>query len=103
MFERLSEEGRRFETETKDEIKLYSNSGLRIMVVAYRELVEEEYKAWKEEIEKAKAVLSADREDLVNVVADKIEKELILLGATAVEDKLQEGVSFHLIEIHFFF
>ncbi|KAI4320475.1 hypothetical protein MLD38_033952 [Melastoma candidum] len=92
MFKRLSEKGRRFETETMKDIKSYSQSGLRIMVVAYRELNEEEYRTWKEEIEEAKADLSADREEWVHAVADKIEKELILLGATAVEDKLQEGV-----------
>lgn len=96
MFERLSEKGRLFENETKKDIELYSQAGLRILVIAYRELEEEEYKIWKMEIEKAKASVSADREDLVNAVADKIEKELILLGATAVEDKLQEGVISHL-------
>lgn len=36
--------------------------------------------------------VSADSETLIDEVADKIERELILLGATAVEDKLQNGV-----------
>jgi magnesium-transporting ATPase (P-type) len=30
---------------------------------------------------------------LVDAAADKLERVLILLGATAVEDKLQKGVS----------
>lgn len=36
--------------------------------------------------------LSADREDMIEEAAEKIERDLILLGATAVEDKLQNGV-----------
>ncbi|KAG5149024.1 hypothetical protein JHK82_015905 [Glycine max] len=34
----------------------------------------------------------ADREQIVEEISEKIEKDLILLGATAVEDKLQNGV-----------
>ncbi|XP_030469905.2 probable phospholipid-transporting ATPase 8 isoform X1 [Syzygium oleosum] len=92
MFERLSKDGRLFESETRDHIDKYSRVGLRIMVIAYRELGEEEYKIWEEEFLKAKASVSADRDALLDTAADKIERELILLGATAVEDKLQEGV-----------
>jgi len=33
-----------------------------------------------------------DRSEKIDAVSEKIEKELILLGATAIEDKLQEGV-----------
>ncbi|CAK8537794.1 unnamed protein product [Lathyrus sativus] len=40
----------------------------------------------------ARSLVSADREQIVEDVLEKIEKDLILLGATAVEDKLQNGV-----------
>ncbi|MED6122420.1 Phospholipid-transporting ATPase 10 [Stylosanthes scabra] len=40
----------------------------------------------------AKNSVSADREQIIEEVSEKIEKDLILLGATAVEDKLQNGV-----------
>lgn len=33
-----------------------------------------------------------DREEKVNAVYEEIEKNLMLLGATAIEDKLQDGV-----------
>ncbi|KAJ7970838.1 Phospholipid-transporting ATPase [Quillaja saponaria] len=92
MFERLSENGRHFETETKDHIKIYAEAGLRTLVIAYRELNEEEYKLWQEEFLRAKTSVAADRDTLVDSSADKIERNLILLGATAVEDKLQKGV-----------
>jgi phospholipid-translocating ATPase len=40
----------------------------------------------------AKNLVSADQEQIVEDILQKIEKDLILLGATAVEDKLQDGV-----------
>ncbi|KAF5739621.1 putative phospholipid-transporting ATPase 8-like [Tripterygium wilfordii] len=92
MFERLSKDGRHFEVETKKHIKRYAESGLRTLVVAYRELDEDEYKQWEQEFLKAKTSVTPDRDALVDAAADKIERDLSLLGATAVEDKLQKGV-----------
>lgn len=92
MFERLSEYGREFEAETNNHIKKYSEAGLRTLVITYRELGEEEYNQWNKEFSKAKTSLAADRDTLVDAAADKMERDLILLGATAVEDRLQKGV-----------
>ncbi|KAL0351013.1 UNVERIFIED_CONTAM: putative phospholipid-transporting ATPase 8 [Sesamum radiatum] len=64
----------------------------QVYVAAYRELSEEEFKSWEEEFLEAQTSVSADRDALVDAAADKIERDLILLGATAVEDKLQKGV-----------
>ncbi|KAF9604639.1 hypothetical protein IFM89_008966 [Coptis chinensis] len=92
MFGRLSEDGRAFEANTKDHISKYDETGLRTLVVAYRDLSEGEYRTWKEEFFKAKTSVTSERNALMDLVADKIEKNLFLLGATAVEDKLQKGV-----------
>ncbi|KAL2523332.1 putative phospholipid-transporting ATPase 8 [Forsythia ovata] len=92
MFERLSRNGRDFEATTMNHIKQYAEAGLRTLVVAYRELTEEEFRSWEEEFLKAQTSLNVDRDALVDAAADKIERNLILLGATAVEDKLQKGV-----------
>ncbi|KAL9247910.1 hypothetical protein vseg_021288 [Gypsophila vaccaria] len=92
MFERLSEEGREFQDETMAHVKEYAEAGLRTLILAYRELNGQEYTKWEEEFLKAKTSVSADRDALVEAAAEKIEKDLILLGATAVEDKLQKGV-----------
>lgn len=97
MFERLSKNGRLFEAETKDHIDRYAEAGLRTLVITYRELGEEEYSIWQAEFAKGKASVTADRDELVDAAADKIERDLILLGATAVEDKLQKGVSIDLL------
>ncbi|KAL3644621.1 putative phospholipid-transporting ATPase 9 [Castilleja foliolosa] len=92
MFERLSKNGREYEEETREHVNEYADAGLRTLILAYRELGEEEYKEFVEKISEAKNSVSADRETLIDEVTDEIEKDLILLGATAVEDKLQQGV-----------
>lgn len=94
MFERLAENGREFEEQTKEHINEYADAGLRTLILAYRELDEKEYIQFNEEFTEAKNSVSADCEELAEEIAEKIEKNLILLGATAVEDKLQNGVSF---------
>lgn len=93
MLERLSKDGRCFLAGTRDHINKYSEAGLRTLVIAYRELGEDEYRIWEDEFVKAKASVSADRDALIDAAADEIEKDLNLLGATAVEDKLQKGVN----------
>jgi phospholipid-translocating ATPase len=95
MFERLGKNGREFEEKTKQHINEYADAGLRTLILAYRELDEEEYDLFNKELMEAKSLVSADREQIVEEVLEKIEKDLILLGATAVEDKLQIGVCYN--------
>lgn len=92
MFERLGSNGREFEEKTKQHIDEYAEAGLRTLILAYRELDEEEYNIFNKEFMEANNLVSADREQIVEEISEMIEKELILLGATAVEDKLQNGV-----------
>ncbi|KAM7484497.1 hypothetical protein LguiA_000506 [Lonicera macranthoides] len=92
MFERLAKNGREFEEETREHVNEYADAGLRTLLLGYRELNEEEYKEFSTKFAEAKNSVSADRETLIDDVAETIEKDLILLGATAVEDKLQQGV-----------
>ncbi|KAE8732203.1 putative phospholipid-transporting ATPase 11 [Hibiscus syriacus] len=92
MFERLAKNGQEFVKQTKEHIAEYADAGLRTLVVAYREIDEEEYVEFNEQFTEAKNRVSADREEMIEEVAGNIERDLILLGATAVEDKLQNGV-----------
>ncbi|KAF6169012.1 hypothetical protein GIB67_038509 [Kingdonia uniflora] len=92
MLERLAKKGREFEEQTVDHMNEYADAGLRTLVLAYRGLGEEEYKKFNNEFVEAKNSVSEDREAMVDEVTEKIENDLILLGATAVEDKLQHGV-----------
>lgn len=92
MFERLAKNGREFEEKTKQHINEYADAGLRTLILAYRKLDEEEYDDFNKELMEAKRLVSDDREQIVEEVSEKIEKDLVLLGATAVEDVLQKGV-----------
>ncbi|KAL4653452.1 hypothetical protein ACB092_01G304400 [Castanea dentata] len=92
MFRKLSKDGRQFESQTKDHIKKYAEAGLRTLVIAYRKLGEEEHKSWEVKFSKVKTSVTTERAERLDELADEIERDLILLGATAVEDKLQKGV-----------
>ncbi|KAF5920343.1 hypothetical protein HPG69_009593, partial [Diceros bicornis minor] len=63
--------------------------GLRTLCVAYKRLIQEEYEGVRKLLQAAKMALQ-DREKKLAEAYEQIEKDLILLGATAVEDRLQE-------------
>jgi phospholipid-translocating ATPase len=54
-------------------------------------LVEQEYQSWSERYHEA-TVSMDDREARIEAVSDELERDLRLLGATAIEDRLQDGV-----------
>lgn len=76
---------------TFDDVNVFSENGLRTLLLSYRILSEEEYEHWKKEIDDA-STASEKRTEKIAQAQDKIEVNLKLLGATGIEDKLQEGV-----------
>lgn len=50
-----------------------------------------EYGAWSKRYQEATLSLE-NREDRIEAVANELEQNLTLLGATAIEDRLQDGV-----------
>eukprot|EP01125_Pyxidicula_operculata_P009646 TRINITY_DN3164_c0_g1_i1.p1 TRINITY_DN3164_c0_g1~~TRINITY_DN3164_c0_g1_i1.p1 ORF type:complete len:1105 (+),score=212.45 TRINITY_DN3164_c0_g1_i1:413-3316(+) len=72
-------------------VEQFSKTGLRTLVVAYRELTEEECKLWKVKLDNAKTQV-LDREKSLNIVYDEIEQNLKIIGIAAIQDKLQDGV-----------
>lgn len=56
-----------------------------------REIPEEEYNRWAQIYDQAATTLN-NRADELDKAAEMIEQNLFLLGATAIEDKLQDGV-----------
>ncbi|KAI0203313.1 hypothetical protein F4808DRAFT_40658 [Astrocystis sublimbata] len=76
---------------TADHLEMFAREGLRTLCIAQRELSEQEYLEWRKEHDKAAAAMQ-DREEKLEEVADKIEQGLTLLGGTAIEDRLQDGV-----------
>lgn len=69
----------------------FATEGLRTLLYAYRYLTENEYNEWKQIYLTATTSL-VDRQDKIERAADLVETKLELLGATAIEDKLQKGV-----------
>ncbi|KAI9622323.1 hypothetical protein KEM48_007336 [Puccinia striiformis f. sp. tritici PST-130] len=69
----------------------YATEGLRTLCIAMREIPEEEYTPWSAIYERAAATVNGRTEE-IDKASELIEKNLFLLGATAIEDKLQEGV-----------
>ncbi|KAL1829296.1 hypothetical protein ACET3Z_007708 [Daucus carota] len=92
IFDRLSKSGRIFEEATMKHLNEYGEAGLRTLALAYKKLEEAEYTAWSEEFLKAKTSIGGDRELILDKLSDMMERDLFLIGATAVEDKLQKGV-----------
>ena len=76
---------------TAEHLELFAREGLRTLCIAQKELGEEEYQIWNKEHERAAASVQ-DREDKLEAVSDGIERDLTLLGGTAIEDRLQDGV-----------
>ncbi|KAJ1080926.1 hypothetical protein NDU88_001114 [Pleurodeles waltl] len=91
LFERLHPSNQELMNTTTDHLNEYAGEGLRTLVLAYRDLEEEYYEQWAEQLLQASTSLEG-REDRLAAVYEEIERDMMLLGATAIEDKLQEGV-----------
>lgn len=83
--------GDRIRHVTQGHLNDYSSEGLRTLVVAARDLTGELLAEWQRMYEDACTSLT-DRSVKLRQTAALIECNLTLLGATAIEDKLQEGV-----------
>ena len=53
---------------------------------------ENEYEEWNARYNEAIVTLDSNREERIAAISDEIEQNLLLLGATAIEDRLQDGV-----------
>lgn len=83
---------------TRRHIDAYAEEGLRTLTIAIRELDPTYYEAWARRFHDAQnnlAEIDKRKKDMPNAIdecMDEVESELELLGATAIEDKLQSGV-----------
>ncbi|KAJ0974168.1 hypothetical protein J5N97_016133 [Dioscorea zingiberensis] len=91
IYERLAYGNEDIKRITREHLEQFGSAGLRTLCLAYRELSSELYEKWNEKFILAKSSLR-EREKKLDEVAELIEKELVLIGCTAIEDKLQEGV-----------
>ncbi|EEH06343.1 phospholipid-translocating P-type ATPase domain-containing protein [Histoplasma capsulatum G186AR] len=76
---------------TAGHLEMFAREGLRTLCIAERVLSEEEYREWKRSHDLAAQSLT-DRDVKLEETSSAIEQELTLLGGTAIEDRLQDGV-----------
>ncbi|KAH7107578.1 phospholipid-translocating P-type ATPase [Auriculariales sp. MPI-PUGE-AT-0066] len=91
IFERLAPGKEDLKNITEGHLEDFANDGLRTLCLAYKIIQPAEYEAWAERYHEATVALD-DRDQKIDAVSEEIEKDLRLLGATAIEDRLQDGV-----------
>lgn len=72
-------------------VDAFATEGLRTLLYAYKYMSKDEYSAWKKVYQDASTSLH-DRQEQVEKAAALAEYKLELAGATAIEDRLQDGV-----------
>ncbi|KAI6040739.1 phospholipid-translocating P-type ATPase [Pisolithus marmoratus] len=92
IYERLSPDvDQVLKEKTSKDMDMFANGGLRTLCIAYRVLNEDEFLSWVRTYEAASSA-TKNRDEEIEKAASQIEQSLLILGATALEDKLQEGV-----------
>ncbi|KAJ8310331.1 hypothetical protein KUTeg_012196 [Tegillarca granosa] len=76
---------------TLQHVDEYALLGLRTLVISSRRFTEQEYQKINNQLKEARIAME-NREQKLADAFDEIEQNLNILGATAVEDKLQEDV-----------
>ncbi|KAG8955493.1 hypothetical protein FRC03_011207 [Tulasnella sp. 419] len=91
IFERLKPGQDELKDKTEEDLGFFASEGLRTLCLAYKVIPEDEYNTWADKYHDATIALD-DRDEKIEAASDEIEQNLRLLGATAIEDKLQDGV-----------
>eukprot|EP01087_Luapelamoeba_hula_P013613 TRINITY_DN3887_c2_g1_i1.p1 TRINITY_DN3887_c2_g1~~TRINITY_DN3887_c2_g1_i1.p1 ORF type:complete len:931 (-),score=169.53 TRINITY_DN3887_c2_g1_i1:1607-4309(-) len=91
IFERLAAGQDELQHTTVKHLEAFGMEGLRTLCLAMKVIPEDMYKEWQAKYYTASIQING-REAAMDAVAEEIETDMILLGATAIEDKLQDGV-----------
>ncbi|CCC10588.1 unnamed protein product [Sordaria macrospora k-hell] len=91
ILERLNDQNPHVDA-TLRHLEEYASEGLRTLCLAMREIPEHEFQEWLRVYEKAQMTVGGNRADELDKAAEIIEHDFYLLGATAIEDRLQDGV-----------
>ncbi|XP_064481329.1 probable phospholipid-transporting ATPase IA isoform X3 [Ornithodoros turicata] len=91
IYERLGTENQSFKDINLKHLEEFAGQGLRTLCLAEAEVSPEYYEEWKNTYHKAATSLQ-NKERKLEDAAQLIETNLSLLGSTAIEDRLQDGV-----------
>uniref|UniRef100_A0A5S6R3N5 Phospholipid-transporting ATPase n=1 Tax=Trichuris muris TaxID=70415 RepID=A0A5S6R3N5_TRIMR len=78
-------------TNTQAHLDKFASDGLRTLCLAYKVVDQDYFAEWNKRSDEASVALQ-NRQEKMDAVCDEIETGMTLVGATAIEDKLQEGV-----------
>ncbi|XP_031652502.1 phospholipid-transporting ATPase IB isoform X1 [Oncorhynchus kisutch] len=90
IFERLTDASQ-YKELTIAHLEQFATEGLRTLCFAYVDLEEGVYQEWLKEYTRISTIIK-DRAQKLEDCYELLEKDLLLLGATAIEDRLQAGV-----------
>ncbi|XP_052314553.1 phospholipid-transporting ATPase IC-like [Oncorhynchus keta] len=90
IYERLSPNSKHKEV-TQTALDIFANETLRTLCLCYKDISKQEFDAWAKK-HKVASVALGNREAALDRVYEQIESNLMMIGATAIEDKLQDGV-----------
>ena len=78
--------------QTKIYLERYASEGLRTLLLAEKTITEEDYNNWSMQYIEA-TLATENREEKLNEISNEIEYDFSLVGATAIEDRLQDDVA----------
>ncbi|GAA5923616.1 hypothetical protein JCM1841_001303 [Sporobolomyces salmonicolor] len=84
---------------TSRQLEEFANAGLRTLCISSKYITDEEFSTWSKIYDNACAAIE-DREEEIEKACEMIEGDLTILGATALEDKLQIGVPEAIAQLH---
>ncbi|XP_032862577.1 phospholipid-transporting ATPase VB isoform X2 [Tyto alba] len=82
---------KRIKEKTQKHLDYYARDGLRTLCIAKKVLNEDDFQKWANFRREAEAAIE-NRDELLMETAQHLETKLTLLGATGIEDRLQDGV-----------
>ena len=92
IVERLAKGDNPHTEATLQHLEEYAAEGLRTLCLSMREVSDQEFQEWYQIFNQAATTVGGNRAEELDKAAELIEHDFTLLGATAIEDKLQDGV-----------
>lgn len=81
-----------FEKQVDKDLHKFATDGLRVLVIAVRQLTEDEFLKFQIKYDEVRSSKSKEKDDMLDRLYDKYEQNLKYIGVSAIEDKLQDGV-----------
>jgi len=85
-------------SKTDSDLRTFALEGLRCLLISHKDIPLEQFNEWNNKYTKARTNITEIEKkknnefNFIEALEDEIEKDLILIGATAIEDRLQDGV-----------